>query len=476
MVLENPLSQIVVGICFILLIIVLFFDSQDYLSFSVLFLMISAIATTIDLENPPTLEDYILSIDWAVIIFLISMFTIVEILNKARVFQKIAKFIVMRTRTNVRLMFYLICIVSTLSASILEDISVAIIFIPIIIFACEEIEVNPSPFLFGMTICINLASTLTPFGSAENIMIAQEFGLTLTFFLSNLSIYFVITTAITLILLDKFVLQKSMKERWQADCSNQVSPISPNTPSIRDLPSDIVVPIKPIGKIDVLIPLSEEIPANKILFWKNLVGLLVFTALLLFIHEIHVAGMIGLLIFVFLNAEKNEKGSYHPKLSNFLRKVDYKLIYFFICLFVLVYLMDVNGTIHILENFIKTMALDNVFVLSIVIVLMTSILSGFLDNAPVTIVFLPIINILIDEGGFAATPLLIAFILGVNLGGNFLPQGSAADMMTLELSQQHCVDEVNYKSLTRLGGTFALMHVILGIGYLAFLIYVFPGF
>ncbi len=352
----------------------------------------------------------------------------------------------------------------------------AIIFIPIIIFACQEIEVNPSPFLFGMTICINLASTLTPFGSAENVIIAQEFGLTLTFFLSNLSIYFVITTALTLILLDKFVLQKSIKNKWQADCKDPAVPNHTVLLNKSDASNNLVVPIKPIGRVDVLIPLSEEIPANKILFWKNLVGLLIFTAILFFIHEIHVAGMLGLLIFVFLNAEKNEKGVYQPKLSNFLRRVDYKLIYFFICLFVLVYLMDVNGTILILENFIETMPLDNIFMLSIVIILLTSILSGFLDNVPVTIIFIPIINILVTGGGFAETPLLIPFILGINVGGNFLPQGSAADMMTLELSQKHCVEEVNYKSLTKLGGTFALLHVVLGIGYLAFLIYVFPGF
>ena len=67
----------------------------------------------------------------------------------------------------------------------------------------------------------------------------------------------------------------------------------------------------------------------------------------------------------------------------------------------------------------------------------------------------------------------IAFILGINLGGNFLPQGSAADMMTLELSQQHCVEDLTYQKLTIVGGLFALLHIVLGIGYLALYIYVF---
>jgi len=102
----------------------------------------------------------------------------------------------------------------------------------------------------------------------------------------------------------------------------------------------------------------------------------------------------------------------------------------------------------------------------------TSILSGLLDNLPVTILFLPILQVLMDAG-FSVTPILVAFILGINLGGNILPQGSAADMMTLELSAKYCVDEMNYKRLLKTGGIFAIYHIILGVSYLAIIIFFF---
>lgn len=462
MVLENPLSQIVVGLCFLLLIIVLFFDEQDYLTFSVLFLMISTIITTFDLDNPPMLDDYVGAVDWEVIFFLISMFTIAEILNEAHIFHEIAKLIVKKYRTNIRFMFYLICVVSTLSASIIEDLSVAIIFIPIIILTCQELKINPAPFLYGMTICINLASTLTPFGSAENVMIANEFNLTLGFFISNIGAYFIIATSLTLFLLDITVLKKSLGKNYQLECTEPDNAQRPLM-KLQDAEDGEVVTL-------------EEISVNRRVLIKNLIGLIGFIAMLVFIHAIHVAGLLGMLLFVFLNAEKHPNGIYHPKLSQYLRRVDYKLVYFFICLFILVYCMEINGTITQLEFLIERMNLSNIFLLSIFIVIFTSILSGFLDNAPVTIIFMPILSILIENGGFAKTPLIIAFILGINLGGNFLPQGSAPDMMTLELSTKYCVKDVTYKKLTKLGGLFALFHVILGIIYLAFLIYVFPTF
>jgi Na+/H+ antiporter NhaD/arsenite permease-like protein len=110
--------------------------------------------------------------------------------------------------------------------------------------------------------------------------------------------------------------------------------------------------------------------------------------------------------------------------------------------------------------------------LSVLILIISSILSAFLDNVPVTVLFIPIIQVLISSG-FSSVPLLIAFILGINLGGNFLPQGSAADMMTLELSTKYCVEGMNYKKLLKIGGLFALIHILLGIAYLAIIIFIF---
>ena len=103
---------------------------------------------------------------------------------------------------------------------------------------------------------------------------------------------------------------------------------------------------------------------------------------------------------------------------------------------------------------------------------MTSILSGFLDNVPVTVLFIPVIGAL-EFSGFSSTPLLLAFILGINLGGNFLPQGSAADMMTLDLSTKYCVEGMNYRKLLKIGGLFALLHIVIGIGYLAIITFIF---
>jgi Na+/H+ antiporter NhaD/arsenite permease-like protein len=179
-----------------------------------------------------------------------------------------------------------------------------------------------------------------------------------------------------------------------------------------------------------------------------------------------------MLLFVFINPRRGEAGKKKPDISYYFTKVDFKLPFFFISLFVLVFCFEKVGLIEIIEDLVVAISPNNLFLLCVFVLVITSILSGFLDNVPVTVLFIPVIEVLVISG-FSSIPLLIAFILGINLGGNFLPQGSAADMMTLELSTKYCVDGMNYKKLLKIGGLFALFHIILGIGYLAIIIFIF---
>jgi len=322
-----------------------------------------------------------------------------------------------------------------------------------IISTSEKMKINPTPILLGMTICINLAATLTPFGSAQNILIASKFTLSTTWFFASLSIYFIIATLLTLSLLDYFVLKKHLREIWIPHCEEYDE----------SLESEHI-------KEHELIILEE--PINRKVFYRNLGTLLFFFIMLIIIPNILFVGLLGMLLFIFVNPRRSESGKRKPDISYYFKKVDFKLPFFFISLFVLVFCFEKVGLIAIIEIFVESIAPANIFLLSVLILIISSILSAFLDNVPVTVLFIPIIQVLISSG-FSSVPLLIAFILGINLGGNFLPQGSAADMMTLELSTKYCVEGMNYKKLLKIGGLFALIHILLGIAYLAIIIFIF---
>ena len=445
--------QIFVIGCFTLVIIALFREQTDFLTYSIVAMFAAVIATVLILPEAIVLENLILAIEWEVIFFLIALFVIVEILEDKQIFQEVALRITKKFQTNTRKFFWMMCIISTLCAAVIEDVSVAVIFIPLIIRTCQKMHINPTPFLLGTTICINLASTLTPFGSAENILIASKFELTSIWFLLNLGLYFIISTLVTLFLLDHFILKKSLENIWLPHCTLNEEPLEQTHIQAHDL-------------------LIMEKPIDKKIFNKNMIALIIFIIVLIIVPNILIAGIFGALMFVLINPRSDREGHKRPDISYYLTKIDFKLVFFFICLFILVFCMEINGTIILMEGLVLNLAIENLFLICIIILLATSILSGLLDNVPVTVIFIPIIQVLISQAGFDATPLLIAFILGINLGGNFLPQGAACDMMTLELAKRNHIHEMNYNKLLKVGGLFALLHVLIGIGYLWFYIYV----
>ena len=61
-----------------------------------------------------------------------------------------------------------------------------------------------------------------------------------------------------------------------------------------------------------------------------------------------------------------------------------------------------------------------------------------------------------------------------NIGGNLIPQGAACDVMTLKIAQNNNVENFSFKRLLKVGATFAIIHIVLSIGYL-FILTLFYG-
>jgi Na+/H+ antiporter NhaD/arsenite permease-like protein len=76
-----------------------------------------------------------------------------------------------------RKFFYFICKISCFSAALLSDITLAIIFIPLVIRSCKVLKIRTAPYLYGISFTINIVSIFTPFSSADNILISFFFDL-----------------------------------------------------------------------------------------------------------------------------------------------------------------------------------------------------------------------------------------------------------------------------------------------------------
>ncbi|RLI62260.1 MAG: hypothetical protein DRO88_12010 [Promethearchaeia archaeon] len=407
---------------FVTIMIIFSRENADYVAFSLLGAALSSLVTFFRFPEAHIIQ----SIEWKPLIFILSMQVIVLIAERHKIFQWVAVKSLHLTKGNHRIFFYLICIIGTFTASIIADVTVSIIFVPLVIRACRILKINPAPYLYGITITINIGSIFTPFSSSENILISSSFGLSVQWFFMNTGIFVILALIGTLILLDFFLLRKN----------------SPPTESQKNILLEIMNP-------ELVIIDRKQFITNSIYFIIVILGF-VFMSDYAFL-----VALFGAIIMSLLNRNQ---------FTDNLTKIDWKVIFFFISLFLIIGNMIDNGTFALILSALQGFSGGNLWVLSFSVLIITSLLSGFLANSPTAIIGINLLNEMFNFNPPAI--IIIAFLLGINLGGNLLPQGAACDVMTLNLAMKHKVEGFTYKSLLRTGGAFAVVHIVMCILYL----------
>ncbi len=99
----------------------------------------------------------------------------------------------------------------------------------------------------------------------------------------------------------------------------------------------------------------------------------------------------------------------------------------------------------------------NIVVASVLILLLAYLVTTPLLNSPVVLMFIPIVREL-SAGGLPLTPLEIAIILGIQLGG-LMPQGSTCEVHALEISKKFNVPNLSYKRMLKVGAVFGGINI-----------------
>ena len=408
-------------------------ESLDFVAISLLGCFSAATITglVIGIQIPT----FVSFIEWEAIIIILSMSIITKIAQDSNVLEYIAVKMFKMSKGNQRIFFYLLCILATLLASVISDVVVVLILAPVVIRLCHFLKIRAGTYLLGMTICINIGSIITPFSSGENIIISTFFDLDVTYFFQYYWIF-----AFSLLFLTTFLLDRKMLSKEPKIDSQQKSFVME------------------LVDADVMIK-------DKFMFYFNSIAIIITIILFAILPLLYLTAAISALIMVLVN-----KRSTGNRMSDMLRDIEWEIIFFFISLYIVVGCLLQAGFQEIIAAF--PFEDFNIFFLSLIILLIVSFLSGAVANTPTALIFIPIVGTLIDLG-FAPAPLLFAFIIGINLGGNFLPQGAACDMMTLKIAQDSGVENFDKKRLIKYGGTYALFHLVASIGYLFFLVLIF---
>ncbi|MFX1377720.1 MAG: SLC13 family permease [Promethearchaeota archaeon] len=423
--------------------IVLVGYSSKKLDFVVISLFCCFLAGTITgIVKNLDIVDFISFIEFEAIIVILCMSIITKIAQESNILEFLAVKLFKISKGNRKIFFYLICFITTLLAAIISDVVVVLILAPVVIRLCRFLKIKAGTYLLGMTICINIGSIITPFSSGENIIIAAEFNLNTIYFITYYWGFSFFLLFITAFLIDKVQLSKE--------------------PEIEDLQKKYVLDL-----VDAKVMIS-----NKKMFYFNSIAIIITIALFAILPLLYLTAAFSTFLLVLINRKFTKK-----KMGEFLKDVEWEIIFFFISLYVIVGCLGVAG----FEDLFKGIPFETLdpFLVSLIVLVLVSFVSGFVANTPTALVFIPIIRLLvtgISDGGFGfpSVPLFYSLIIAVNIGGNLIPQGAACDVMTLKIAQNNNVENFSFKRLLKVGATFAIIHIVLSIGYL-FILTLFYG-
>ena len=371
-------------------------------------------------------------IEWEAIIVILCMSIITKIAQDSNILEYLAVKLFKISRGSEKTFFYFICVITTLLASIISDAVVVLIMAPIVIRLCRFLQIKAGTYLLGMTICINIGSIITPFSSGENIIISTEFGLDTLYFIQYFWIFSFFLLFITIYLIDKFILSKE--------------------PIIEEINKNRILDLI---NADVMI-------SNKKMFYFNSIAIIITITLFAILPLLYLTAAFSAFILVLINKKFSGK-----KTSEFFKDIEWEIIFFFISLYVVIGCLLEAGFEELFTGIPFQML--NPFFVSLFILIIVSLISGFVANTPTALIFIPIVGLLIEGFNFPSIPLFFSFIIGINIGGNLIPQGAACDMITLKIAQNNNVENLNYKRLFKVGAAFAVIHIIFSIGFLSLL-------
>jgi Na+/H+ antiporter NhaD/arsenite permease-like protein len=309
-------------------------------------------------------------------------------------------------------------------------VTVAIIFIPLVVQSCRILKIEAAPYLFGIAICLNIGNIFAPFSNSQNILIANEFYLTFLWFAQYLIPFLFIASLSTIFIIDIVILKKQP------------------------------IPTEEQKRILLELMNPEMVIINRKKFLISAFGFLVIVVWLLIIPQafiVAIFGAIGLHLATKDSVEAN------------IRQIDWKIIIIFISLFLIIGCMIINGTIGFIAENIVQITGDNLFIACLSILILSSLITSFIAPGAATVMFIPIFHsmfLLSPNLGLHSDFILMIFILGVNVGGNFFPQGAPCYIAALNVADKYHVKDFTYKEFIKIGTLFSVIHMGLIVIYL----------
>jgi Na+/H+ antiporter NhaD/arsenite permease-like protein len=398
---NNYLQWVVLGIAVLMYVLIVMFPdrkSWSALGAAVAMTVVRAVATD-DTFFSLVKEAGTELINWDVLMIFVGSLVIAELFIYSRVPAVIADTLVEKS-PNVGIAMVLILVITGLISAFVENVATVLVMAPIALALCGKLKINPLYFMTGLAVMANLQGTATLVGDPPSMIFADYTGYGFNDFFvyqGKLSIFFAVQVGMIAGAL--FFYGIFAKDGGQK----------------ADLEKETILSMVPAW---LLILMIVGLAATSFIYGGiSLAAGLVVVFL----------ALAGLAWYRWIRKESA------GKVVGLVKHLDWDTVFFLVGIFVAVGAIASVGILEEFADFLAGIIGTHVLLGFVLILGVSVVISGFVDNVPYIIVMLPVAATLAKDLSLRPELYMFALLIGSCLGGNLTPFGASANVVTVGL-------------------------------------------
>lgn len=365
-------------------------------------------------------------INWNVLMIYIGSMIIAALFIYSKAPSRVADTII-GLSPNTGIAIVLILAMTGIISIFVENVATVLVMAPIALALCKKLGLKPVNFMMGLAVMSNLEGTATLVGDPPSMIFASFAGYTFNDFFvhdGKISIFFFIQAGLLVGCLFFYWIFRDAKDKLQAEKTQVVS-------------------LFPSALLLLMIFGLAAISFLKIEF--------VFASG----TYVMALGILGLLWHRFC-----QKKSWR-EIWELVKGLDWETIFFLVGIFVVVGALSESGLLADFAAFLAKCTKGSKLAAFVLILLVSIILSGFIDNVPYIIVMLPVASALAKSVGTSPELYMFALLIGSCLGGNLTPYGASANVVAMGIVKKEGYP-MNFGSWLKMGAPFTLLTTAAG--------------
>jgi Na+/H+ antiporter NhaD/arsenite permease-like protein len=345
-------------------------------------------------------------IEWDVLAVIFGMLLLTEAVSETGFFDWFIILLLKVSQGRPFPLFVLTFFITLVMSAFLANVTAIILISSMIINICKSLDYDPIPLLFAALLATDVAGMATLVSSLPAILVGSAAEIGYIDFLLISFPFLLLAIPICIYYLKKFF----PPERIPLEQASE-----------NGIGQQVILSLDPWSVVED----KETFFLSGVALGVTIIGFAVSQFIYIPIGVIAILG--GILALLLTKANEDRV----------LSRLNWNMILFFSGLFILVGVLRQTKVLDVIAEWIETVSGGNIWITSLLLIVMTTIFSGLLDNIPVTIAFIPVIE-KVNIIHMDSHPLYLWFILvfAGSLGGGWTPFGSAAGVYILALLKQ----------------------------------------